>query len=231
MICCYRLSDFVLNIMNPFYLDLGFDLDTIAEVRKGVGVAMLMLGVGVGRLVDRALRADALPDHRRARGPDLEPGVRLARDAGAGSARLRARGHGGQRVRRLCRDGSDRLHVQPDQRRLHGDPVRAVLVAVFASRQADRGAVGRDRRGERAHGGAGRAVRRIDRPVLRPARRPRSPPAPPTSAFRAAALAAGYVVFFLYSCLVGLAALVLALVIAGKQMRSAAPGERAASAP
>ena len=48
MICCYRLSDFVLNIMNPFYLDLGFDLDTIAEVRKGIGVAMLMLGVGAG---------------------------------------------------------------------------------------------------------------------------------------------------------------------------------------
>ena len=32
--------------MNPFYLDLGFDLETIAEVRKGVGVVMLMLGVG-----------------------------------------------------------------------------------------------------------------------------------------------------------------------------------------
>jgi PAT family beta-lactamase induction signal transducer AmpG len=48
MICCYRLSDFVLNIMNPFYLDLGFDLETIAGVRKGVGVVMLMLGVGIG---------------------------------------------------------------------------------------------------------------------------------------------------------------------------------------
>ncbi len=47
MICCYRLSDFILNIMNPFYLDLGFDLETIAKVRKGFGVAMLMLGVGV----------------------------------------------------------------------------------------------------------------------------------------------------------------------------------------
>jgi len=47
MICCYRLSDFVLNIMNPFYLDVGFDLTTIAEVRKGFGVAMLMAGVGV----------------------------------------------------------------------------------------------------------------------------------------------------------------------------------------
>ena len=48
MICCYRLSDFILNIMNPFYIDLGFDLETIAEVRKGIGVPMLMLGVGVG---------------------------------------------------------------------------------------------------------------------------------------------------------------------------------------
>jgi len=47
MICCYRLSDFVLNIMNPFYLDLGFDKERIAEIRKGFGVIMLMAGVGV----------------------------------------------------------------------------------------------------------------------------------------------------------------------------------------
>ena len=168
MICCYRLSDFVLNIMNPFYLDLGFDLDTIAEVRKGIGVVMLMLGVGAGgwsiarfglmrSLIIGALRSG------------LEPGVRLARDAGPGSARLRARGHGGQRVRRLCRDHSHRLYVQSHQRGVHGDPVRAVLLAVFASRQADRGTVGHDRRGERADGGARWAIRRIDRPVLRPA--------------------------------------------------------------
>lgn len=47
MICCYRLSDFVLNVMNPFYLDLGFDLTRIAEIRKGFGVAMMMIGVGL----------------------------------------------------------------------------------------------------------------------------------------------------------------------------------------
>jgi PAT family beta-lactamase induction signal transducer AmpG len=46
----------------------------------------------------------------------------------------------------------------------------------------------------------------------------------------AAALGAGYTVFFLYSCAVGLAALVLALIIAGKRVRNAAPGERAAPA-
>jgi Flp pilus assembly protein protease CpaA len=43
-------------------------------------------------------------------------------------------------------------------------------------------------------------------------------------------LGAGYAVFFLYSCLVGLAALVLALVIARKQLRNAATEERTAPA-
>jgi len=45
LICLYRISDFVLNLMNPFYLDLGFSLTEIAEVRKVYGVAMSMLGV------------------------------------------------------------------------------------------------------------------------------------------------------------------------------------------
>lgn len=45
MICLYRLADFTLNIMNPFYLDLGYSLIEIAEVRKGFGTVMSMLGV------------------------------------------------------------------------------------------------------------------------------------------------------------------------------------------
>ncbi len=45
LICLYRVSDFVLNIMNPFYIDLGFTLTEIAEVRKIFGVVMIMLGV------------------------------------------------------------------------------------------------------------------------------------------------------------------------------------------
>lgn len=48
LICVYRLSDFVLNIMNPFYLDLGFDKLQIAEVRKVLGVVMSVVGVGLG---------------------------------------------------------------------------------------------------------------------------------------------------------------------------------------
>jgi len=50
LICLYRLADFVLNIMTPFYLDLGFTLTEIAEVRKVFGVVMSVLGVFLGGL-------------------------------------------------------------------------------------------------------------------------------------------------------------------------------------
>ncbi len=45
VICLYRVADFTLNIMNPFYLDLGFTLVELAEVRKVWGTIMSMLGV------------------------------------------------------------------------------------------------------------------------------------------------------------------------------------------
>lgn len=48
LICVYRLSDFVLNLMGPFYVDLGFSLSQIAEVRKIFGVLALVLGVALG---------------------------------------------------------------------------------------------------------------------------------------------------------------------------------------
>jgi PAT family beta-lactamase induction signal transducer AmpG len=48
LICLYRIPDFVLTIMNPFYLDLGYTLVEIAEIRKVFGVGMTMLGVFLG---------------------------------------------------------------------------------------------------------------------------------------------------------------------------------------
>ncbi len=48
LICLYRLSDFVLNIMNPFYQDLGFTLTQIAEVRKIYGVVASIVGITFG---------------------------------------------------------------------------------------------------------------------------------------------------------------------------------------
>lgn len=50
LICLYRVSDFVLNIMNPFYLDLGFSKVEVAEVRKVFGVVMSVIGVFIGGL-------------------------------------------------------------------------------------------------------------------------------------------------------------------------------------
>lgn len=48
LICLYRLSDFVLNLMNPFYIDLGFSLTQIAEVRKVYGVVASLAGITFG---------------------------------------------------------------------------------------------------------------------------------------------------------------------------------------
>lgn len=48
LICLYRLADFVLNIMNPFYLDLGFSMIEVAEVRKVFGVVATSVGVVAG---------------------------------------------------------------------------------------------------------------------------------------------------------------------------------------
>ena len=48
LICMYRLSDFVLNLMNPFYIDLGFSLTEIAEVRKVYGVVASLVGISAG---------------------------------------------------------------------------------------------------------------------------------------------------------------------------------------
>lgn len=48
MICVYRIADFVLNLMTAFYVDVGFTLDEIAGARKLFGVVMSMIGVGLG---------------------------------------------------------------------------------------------------------------------------------------------------------------------------------------
>ncbi len=45
LICLYRISEFTLNIANAYYLDLGFSLDAVAEMRKGYGALMTMVGV------------------------------------------------------------------------------------------------------------------------------------------------------------------------------------------
>jgi len=48
LICAYRIPDFMLTIMTPFYLDIGYSLVEIAEVRKIFGVGMTLFGVFAG---------------------------------------------------------------------------------------------------------------------------------------------------------------------------------------
>ncbi len=45
LICIYRISEFTLNIANAYYLDLGFSLDAVGEMRKLYGALMTMAGV------------------------------------------------------------------------------------------------------------------------------------------------------------------------------------------
>jgi len=48
LICLYRVSDFVININNAFYSDAGFSKPEIAEVRKVFGAVMSIVGVSLG---------------------------------------------------------------------------------------------------------------------------------------------------------------------------------------
>jgi PAT family beta-lactamase induction signal transducer AmpG len=65
VLCFYRLSSFILNILNPFYLDLGFSLAEVGQVRVAALVASLIGlsagGVAIARLgLMRALVIGAL---------------------------------------------------------------------------------------------------------------------------------------------------------------------------
>lgn len=44
VICVYRVSEFTLYIANAYYIDLGFSLDAVAEMRKVFGAIMTMIG-------------------------------------------------------------------------------------------------------------------------------------------------------------------------------------------
>ncbi len=230
MICCYRLSDFILNIMNPFYIDLGFDLETIAEVRKGIGVPMLMLGVGAGGWsiarfgLTRSLIVGALAG----------PISNLA-------------------FAWLAMQGPDprafALAIMIDN--LSAGYAGTVLIAYMSSLTSAGFTATQYALFSSLYSLPGKLIAAQSGTIVEASARMAAPGGPfaglttlfsdlPPELFAgaaadlgvpAAALGAGYAVFFLYSCLVGLVALVLALVIAGKRVRDAAPGERTTPAP
>ncbi len=215
MICCYRLSDFVLNIMNPFYLDVGFSLETIAEIRKGFGVAMLMLGVGVagwsiarfGLMRSLIVGAFAGPVSNlmfawlAMQGPDWRAfGAAIAVDnvtAGFSGTVLIAY------MSSLTSAGftATQYALFSSLYALPGKLIAAQSGGIVegSARAAQDGGVFAGLHSLFANLPANSFVRAADIGV------------------EPASLASGYVVFFFYSCVVGLAALVLALVIARKQ--------------
>jgi PAT family beta-lactamase induction signal transducer AmpG len=228
MICCYRLSDFVLNIMNPFYLDVGFNLETIAEVRKGFGVWMLIAGVGVagwciarfGLMRSLIIGALAGPISNlmfawmATQGPDWRAfAAAIAVDnVTAGFA------------------GTVLIAYMSS---LTSAGFTATQYALFSALYALPGKLIAAQSGSIVEGSARLAA-------------PGGPFAglaalfdnlPPASFAKAAelgvppaALGAGYIVFFLYSCLIGVAALLLALLIARKQARTAHSADETAAA-
>jgi MFS transporter, PAT family, beta-lactamase induction signal transducer AmpG len=229
MICCYRLSDFVLNIMNPFYLDLGFDLATIAEVRKGVGVAMLMLGVGAGGWSIARF--------------GLMRSLIIGAAAGPVSNLVFAW---------LAMQGPDprafALAVMVDN--VSAGYAGTVLIAYMSSLTSAGFTATQYALFSSLYSLPGKLIAAQSGAIVEASARAAAPGGPfaglaplfadlPAASFAsaadlgvpAAALGAGYAVFFLYSCVIGLAALVMAVVVAGKHERYAAARERTAAAP
>ena len=155
LICLYRIPDFVLNIMNPFYLDLGYTLTEIAEVRKIFGVFMTMFGVFAGGLAVARYGLLAGDGHRRARRPGEQPAVHLARLPGPQPDCALCRDRPRQRRRGLRGHVPHRVHVEPHVGGLHGHAIRALLVAVRDSGPADRVAIRPHRRRHGPRGGHG----------------------------------------------------------------------------
>ena len=150
LICLYRIPDFVLNIMNPFYLDLGYSLVEIAEVRKIFGVGMTMFGVFAGGVAVARyglLRAMVIGAFAGPLSNLLF--IWLAMQDHSLCA-LFAAHRPRQRRWRLRGHVPDRVHVEPDIGRVHRDAIRALFLALRDSRPPGRVAVRPHRRGCRA---------------------------------------------------------------------------------
>jgi hypothetical protein len=147
-IAVYRLPDFVMGPMyTPYYVDLGLTKDAVAAVRGSIGLFGALAGVAAGGLsavrlgLFPTLIAGALARHGR-----LRPARALSRQR-----RRVQRGDGRRQLRPgLRRHRAHRLHVEPDQPRLHRHPICAVVLGLCGVGQVPEGVL---RRGDREPGG------------------------------------------------------------------------------
>ena len=216
LICVYRLADFVLNIMNPFYLDLGFSKIELAEVRKVFGVVMTTLGVFIGGwsvaklglIRTMVIGAFMSPVSNlvfawlATQGPSI-PALTIA----IGVDNI-ATGYAGTALIAYMSS-------------LTSIGFTATQYALFSSLYALPGKLIASQSGRIVEASARAAEGAGPFSALRPlfARLPEGSLAAgaATSGVTPAALGAGYVVFFLYSTIIGVFAVVLAFVVAGKQ--------------
>ncbi|KQR51544.1 MFS transporter [Brevundimonas sp. Leaf168] len=216
LICVYRLADFVLNIMNPFYLDLGFSKTELAEVRKVFGVVMTTLGVFVGGwsvaklglIRTMVIGAFMSPVSNlvfawlATQGPSI-PALTVA--IGVDNV---ATGYAGTALIAYMSS-------------LTSIGFTATQYALFSSLYALPGKLIASQSGRIVEASARAAEGTGPFAGLRPlfARLPEGSLAAgaATSGVTPAALGAGYVVFFLYSTIIGIFAIVLAFIVASKQ--------------
>ena len=159
MISFYRLPEFVMGPMaNPFYHDLGLSKDAVGAVRASIGLVSSLLGIAAGgffalkfgyfRTLILGVILQSLVIANFATlvyfGADLRlfGAVMFADNFGTGGGRRRA----------------GDVHVQPDERRLHGNAVCAAQFGVRLRREICQGIF---RRGGRAPGGWTDAAGRI----------------------------------------------------------------------
>lgn len=218
LICLYRLSDFVLNLMGPFYVDLGFSLSQIAEVRKIFGVVALIVGVTlggysvarVGMLRTMLIGVFASPFSNlvfiwlATRGPDV-PALYLAI-----SVDNIATGFAGTALIAYMSS-------------LTASGFTATQYALFSSLYALLGKLVASQSGRVVEAAARSADQGGVTSVLTPlfAELPAGSLAQgaATAGVTPQALGAGYATFFLYSVAIGLVAIVLAFIVAARQSR------------
>lgn len=216
LICVYRLADFVLNIMNPFYLDLGFDKTEVAEVRKVFGVFATTFGVFIagwsvaklGLIRTMVIGAFMSPVSNlvfawlAVQGPDLSAlfvaiGVDNAATGFAGTALIAY-------MSSLTSLGFTATQYALFSS-LYGLPGKLIAsqsgrIVEGSARAAEGGGLFAPLKGLFTNLPAGSLVEGAA-----------------TSGVTPAALGAGYVVFFLYSTVIGVFAVVLAFIVARKQ--------------
>ncbi len=159
VISLYRLPEFLMGPMaNPFYHDLGLSKDAVGAVRASVGLASSLVGIAAGgffalrfgyfRTLILGLILQSLVIANFATLVYWGPDLRLFA-CGDGCGQFRGRGGG---------RGAGDVHVQPDERRLHGDAVCAAQFGVYVCREVCEGIF---RCGGRAPGGWTDAAGRI----------------------------------------------------------------------